>query len=207
MRYTGPKNRLARREGVDLGLKTTGSKSHARLLKKLAVIPGQHGASRKRSKKTDYGMQLREKQKIKRMYGVTERQMKKYFKKAMRRLGNTADFLVRYLETRLDVVVYRLGFAPTCAAARQLVSHGHMSVNKKKVSISSYEVSVGDEIGFVRETSAQIPYIIQSIERKDYILPDYLKKTNKTGTLVSYPTKEHMQDTVNLQLVIEALSR
>jgi small subunit ribosomal protein S4 len=117
MRYTGPKNRLSRREGIDLGLKTPGSKSQASLLRRLNIIPGQHGGARSR-KKTDYGYQLREKQKMKRLYGITESKMSIYFATAKRITGNTADNLVQILERRLDNIVYRLGFAPTRAIAQ-----------------------------------------------------------------------------------------
>ncbi len=121
MRYTGPRNKIARREGVDLGLKTPGSKSHARLLKKLNILPGQHGI-KGRKKLSERGRQLREKQKLRFMFGITEKQLKKYFLQASEKKGNTAIFLSRFLELRLDNIVYRLGFAPTRPCARQLVS-------------------------------------------------------------------------------------
>src|SRR3989338_1026851 len=134
MRYTGPRNRISRREGMDLGLKTPGSKSHASLLKKMNVLPGQHG-TRGRRKVSEYGKQVREKQKLRYMFGITEKQLKNYFQKAVKKTGNTGEYLSQYLEQRLDNVVYRLGFAPTRSAARQLVSHRHVRINDKILSI------------------------------------------------------------------------
>src|SRR5437016_5710209 len=131
MRSLESKNKTARREGMDLGLKTSGSKSHASLLKRINVLPGQHGA-RGRRKVSEHGKQLREKQKLRFIFGITEKQLKKYFTLAKKKKGNTALFLSLYLEKRLDNVVYRLGFAPTRASARQLITHGHMRVNAKK---------------------------------------------------------------------------
>ncbi len=116
-RYTGPKNRLARKEGIDLGLKTVGTKSHAGLMKRLNVPPGQHGQKMRR-KTSSYGIQLREKQKMKRLYGVMEKQFRKNFAMARKWRGNTGDMLVQFLERRLDNTVYRLGLAPTRTSAR-----------------------------------------------------------------------------------------
>ena len=136
MRYTGPRNRIARREGLDLGLKTAGSKNHARLLKKLNVPPGQH-ALRRRRKISDHSRQLREKQCLKYMFQLSEKQLKNYFKEAKVKKGNTAYYLAKFLEARLDNLVFRSGLAPTRAAARQLVSHGHIKVNAKIVEVYS----------------------------------------------------------------------
>lgn len=207
MRYTGPKNRLARREGVDLGLKTPGTKSHSNLLKRIAIVPGQHGVSRRRTKMTDYAVQLREKQKLKRIYGVSEKQMKNYFKKASKKIGNTAEYIVQYLEKRLDNIVYKLNFAPTRASARQLVSHGHISVNKKKVDIPSYEVKVGETIGFVKEKSLDIPLVSAMVGKTELIIPSFLDKKEKEGSLIADPQKTHMPEIVNTQLVVEFYSR
>lgn len=207
MRYTGPKNRLARREGVDLGLKTPGTKTHSNLLRRLSIIPGQRNNTKKRRKLSDYGIQLREKQKLKRMYGLTDRQMKIYFEKAIKRLGNTADFLIQHLETRLDNIVYRLGFAPTRASARQLINHGHFAVNGKKVSIPSYNVNINDTVSFKKEKSAAIPYIAQVMEKKDLLIPSYLERKGALGKLIAYPKNEDIADVINLQQVIEFYSR
>jgi len=205
MRYTGPKNRLARREGIDLNLKTPGSKAQSNLLKRIKIVPGQHGASRRR-KVTDYGVQLREKQKVRRIYGVTEKQMKNYFKKALLMTGNTTDGLIHQLEHRLDNVIYRLGFAPTRQGARQLVTHGNVLINKKKLNIPSYQVKIGEEVN-VSEKGEKIPYITAMFEKKDTIIPEWLKRTDKTGKITNSAQSQDFKDDVNLQLVIEFYSR
>lgn len=205
MRYHGPKNKLARREGIDLGLKTTGSKSHSNLLRRINIIPGQHGMARAR-KTTDYGLQLRQKQKLKRTYGLTEQQMKNYFKKAASTLGNTAELLIQQLEHRLDNVVYRLGFAPTRASARQLVNHGHLKVNTKKVDIASFRVRIGDTVT-LNEKSSQIPYIQQLLEKKDQIIASWLAREGTSGKVVEKFNLEDFGDDINLQLVVEFYSR
>ena len=206
MRYLGPKNRISRREGVDLELKTVGSKSHARLLKKLNVPPGQHGL-RKRKKVSERGTQLREKQKLRFMFGITEKQLKKYFKKASLKKGNTALYLSQYLERRLDNIIYRLGFVPTRASARQLITHGHIIINKKKVTIPSYQVRVGEEIGFVSDKTTKIPYIENSLNNKDIILPSWLEKKAIVGKLIMEPTQDIITKQINLRLIIEYYSR
>ncbi|MCR4277314.1 MAG: 30S ribosomal protein S4 [Candidatus Roizmanbacteria bacterium] len=206
MRYRGPKNRIARREGVDLELKTLGSKSHARLLKKLGVPPGQHGL-RKRRKVSERGTQLREKQKLRYMFGITETQLKNYFKKASMKKGNTALYLSHSLESRFDNMVFHLGFAPTRAAARQLITHGHMSVNKKRLSIPSYQVKVGDEMSFSDVKTTKIPYIETSLDNKDVILPSWLEKKATVGKLIKEPTQEVIEKLINLRLIIEYYSR
>ena len=206
MRYLGPKNRISRREGVDLELKTVGSKSHARLLKKLNVPPGQHGL-RKRKKVSERGTQLREKQKLRYMFGISETQLKNYFKNASLKKGNTASYLSYSLESRLDNIVFHLGFAPTRAAARQLITHGHISVNKKKLSIPSYKVRVGDEISFVNEKTTKIPYVESCLENKDIILPVWLEKKSIIGKLISKPTQDVIEKLINLRLIIEYYSR
>lgn len=206
MRYTGPKNKIARRENMDLGLKTLGSKSHANLMKKIMVIPGQHGASR-RSKPTDYGIQLREKQKVKRIYGLNERQMKNNFGKASKLKGNTAELFISILERRLDNVVYRLGFAPTRGAARQMVTHGHIAVNGKKLDISSYSTKKDDVISFLKDKSVNIPYIASHLENADVILPAWVEKKKNVGKVISLPTRDDVSSEINLQLVVEFYSR
>lgn len=206
MRYTGPKNRIARREGIDLGLKTPGSKSHAQLLRRLNVPPGQHGI-KKRRKLSERARQLREKQKLRFLFGLTEKQLKKYFEKASFKKGNTALYVGQFLEKRLDNIVYRLGFAPTRAAARQLVRHGHIAVKDKKLSIPSYQVKAGEMIGFLTEKSQKIPYIEKSLSNKDIIVPSWLEKKAIAGKLITEPTNEEIEKQVNLRLVIEYYSR
>jgi small subunit ribosomal protein S4 len=206
MRYTGPRNRIARREGMDLGLKTPGSKSHARLLKKLNVFPGQHG-TRGRRKVSEYGHQVREKQKLRYTFGVTEGKLKNYFKEATFKKGNTALFLANFLERRLDNIVYRLGFAPTRASARQLIGHGHIKVNDKTVTIASYQVNVGDVISFADEKIIKSPQIERMLTNKDIILPKWLERKGTVGKLADMPTVDEIDKQINLRLVIEYYSR
>lgn len=206
MRYTGPRNRLARREGVDLGLKTPGSKSHARLLKKIAVPPGQHGATLRR-KRSERGRQIRETQKLRFLFGVTARQLKNYFSRAVKTKGNTGLYLSILLESRLDNVIYRLGFAPTRAAARQYVSHGHVKVNNETVTIPSYQIKVGDLISFANEKIQKTPVVQKMIEAKDYIVPGWLERTANQGKIIQKPAQEGIKDQVDLRLVIEYFSR
>ena len=206
MRYTGPRNRIARREGVDLGLKTPGSKSHAQLLRKLNILPGQHGA-KKRRKVSERAHQIREKQKLRYLFGLTEKQLKKYFQIASIKKGNTALYVGQFLEKRLDNIVYRLGFAPTRAAARQLVRHGHIRINDKGLSIPSHQVKTGDMISFTSEKSQKIPYIEKSLVNKDIIVPAWLEKKATVGKLIIEPTNDEIAKQVDLRLVIEYYSR
>jgi small subunit ribosomal protein S4 len=191
---------------MDLGLKTPGSKSHARLLKRLNIMPGQHGIKGKR-KFSERGQQLQEKQKLRFIFGITEGQLKNYYTAASEKRGNTALFLSSFLERRLDNIVYRLGFAPTRSSARQLVSHGHIAVNNKKMSIPSYQLGVADVISFVNEKATKIPYIEKSLANKDILLPSWLEKKATAGKLISPPTSEEIEKQVNLRLVIEYYSR
>jgi small subunit ribosomal protein S4 len=206
MRYTGPKNRIARRENMDLGMKTPGSKSQASLLKRINVLPGQHGAKNRR-KKSEHSRQLREKQKLRYSFGVTEKQLKKYFGVASRKRGNTAVFLCELLERRLDNVVYRLGFAPTRAAARQLVSHGHFRVNDKKMTIASYSLKESEQITFAAATSMAIPYIDIYRQQNETILPEWLEVKKNVGIMTGNPDSSLIEKQVNLRLVVEFYSR
>jgi len=206
MRYTGPRNRIARQLGVDLGLKRPGTKSYSRLLKRLNIPPGQHGISGRR-KISERGLQLREKQKLRLMFGITEKQLKKYFKKASQKKGNTGLYLCQFLERRLDNVVYRLGMAPTRASARQLIAHKNIKVNDKVLNIPSYLVKVGDIISFAKEKISQIPEIKETLENKDLIIPSWLKRENNKGQVISEPTMELIEKQVHLRLVIEYYSR
>jgi small subunit ribosomal protein S4 len=206
MRYTGSRNRIARQLGVDLGLKRPGTKSHSRLLKRLNIPPGQHGPAGKK-KFSERALQLREKQKLRLMFGLTEKQLKKYFKKASQKKGNTALYLCQYLERRLDNVLYRLGFAPTRASARQLVSHKHIKVNDKILNIPSYLVKKGDIITFAKEKILQVPEIKETVENKDLIIPSWLKKEDNKGVVVSDPSTESIEKQIHLRLVIEYYSR
>jgi len=206
MRYTGPKNKVARREQTDLGMKTTGTKAHASLLKKLNVRPGQHGAKGRR-KISERAKQLREKQKLRFLFGLTETQLKNYFKKAVQKRGNTAEFLGNLLECRLDNVVYRLGFAPTRASARQLVGHRHIKVNKKTLNIASYHVLKSDKVSLGGEKTKQIPYIESHLSNKSIIIPKWLTRKGEEGQVTIDPTDEEIASQVNMRLVIEYYSR
>ncbi len=204
MRYKGPKVRIARKFGVEFGLKTPGTKSYERMIRRLNIRPGQHG--RKRRRLTEYGLQLLEKQKLKYMFGINERQLRNYFEKAVAKKGNTALFLCQMLEKRLDNIVYRLGFAPTRAAARQLVSHNHIKVNDRVVNIASYQVKIGDKITFKSEKSMNIPYVKKMLEEK-VILPKWLKRKGNVGELVEEPTEEEISKIVDLRMLIDFYSR
>ena len=206
MRYTGPKNRVARREGIDLGFKSVGSKAHAQLLKKVAITPGQHGAKRKR-KMTEWGRQLREKQKLRFMFGISEKQLGNYFAKAIRQKGNTAQNLVKLLERRLDNVVYRMGLAPTRASARQLVGHNHIKVNGKVVNVPSFIVDPEQTITFAKEATKKMPMIESSISRADYIAPEWLESSKDSGKVVAEPSTEDIEKQINMRLVIEYYSK
>lgn len=197
---------MSRREGLDLGLKTPGSKSHASLLKKINVLPGQHG-TRRRRKFSERGSQLREKQKLRFMFGISEKQLKKYFKQAIRKKGNTAQFLVEFLERRLDNIVYRLGMTPTRASARQLVNHGHIKVNDKKNTIPSAQLKVDDIVAFRKEETAKIPYVEAMLSNKDIILPSWLERKGTVGKVKAIPTKDDIEKQITLRVIIEYYSR
>lgn len=206
MRYTGPKNRIARREQLDLGLKTPGSKSHATLLKRLNIPPGQHGAKRRR-KESEHSRQLREKQKIQYLFGISEKQLKKYFDKASRKKGNTGVHLSELLERRLDNVVYRLGLTPTRAAARQLVNHGNVHVNGKTLSIPSYSVKADTVVTYGSKAAKEIPYIQEFREQNDVVIPEWLTLKKESGTMTGVPDNSLIEQQINLRLVIEFYSR
>jgi len=206
MRYTGPKNKIARRQATDLGMKTTGSKSHASLLKKINIKPGQHGA-RYRRKVSEHAKQLTEKQKLRYIFGITETKLKKYFTVSSRKEGNTAVHLSELLERRLDNVVYRLGLAPTRAAARQLVSHGHAQVNGKNMDIPSYLLKNNDTVTFKSPKTKEIPYLQAFRETNEIIIPEWLELKKDSGSLVKTPDNSLIEQQVNLRLVIEFYSR
>jgi small subunit ribosomal protein S4 len=206
MRYTGPTNRLSRRENLDLGHKTQGSKAQASLMKRLGVLPGQHGTP-KRRKVSEYGRQVHEKQKLRFMFGVTETVLKNYFTKAKKKTGNTSLYLSQYLEQRLDNTLYRLGLAPTRAMARQLVGHGHVSVNGKLLSVASYQVRVGDQVSIAKEKSLKIPAVVSIMENKDTMIPEWLERKGPVGKAVSHADASIIEKQINLRLVIEYYSR
>ncbi len=204
-RYTGPKNRLARREGMDLGFKTVGSKAHAAYMRRANIPPGQHGAKGKR-KVSDFGIQLREKQKVKRLYGVLEKQFRKNFEKAKLWRGNTGEKLLEFMERRLDNVLYRMGFAPTRASARQFVGHGHVLVDGKKVSIPSYLVKK-DQVISLKTKALTIPAIKQLLEDKTIKTPEWLERKGPVGKILREPIRSDVQEDINEQLIVEHYSR
>lgn len=204
-RYTGPKNRLSRREGLDLGLKTVGTKAHANLLKRLNIIPGAHGVKGRR-KTSDYGIQLREKQKVKRMYGLLERQFRRVFERAKKWKGNTGEKLIEFLERRLDNTVYRLGLAPTRAMARQLVSHGHVTVDQAKVSIPSYLVNSGEVVA-LKPKALEIPAIKKLLDEKTFTTPGWLERKGPVGKILRSPDRSDTTEDINEQLIVEFYSR
>lgn len=206
-RYTGPKFKLDRREGENLLLKGKRSISGKHPIDKKGVIPpGQHGQKTGRRRKTsDFGLQLREKQKVKRMYGVLERQFKKYFREAAKEKGNTGVALLRTLETRLDNVIYRLGFAPSRAAARQLVNHGHVKVDGAKVDIPSFNVKV-DNIVTLSDKAQKFPSVPESIKLRDD-LPRWIKRQALVGKIAKLPEAEDVETIANEQLIVEYYSR
>ena len=204
-RYNGPKNRLARREGIDLGYKTVGSKSHAALLKRLGIVPGQHG-SKGRRKVSDFGLQLREKQKVKRLYGVLERQFRKSFGQAMKYRGNTGEKLLEFMERRLDNVVYRMGFSPTRGLARQMVSHGHVLVDGKKVNIPSYRIEK-DMVISLSPKGAEIPAVKKVLDDTSFRAPVWIERKGPAGKVVRLPERTDISEDINEQLIVEHYSR
>jgi len=207
-RYTGPVCRLCRREGEKLFLKGEKCYTEKCPVDRRPYPPGQHGQGR-RPRLTEYGIHLREKQKLRRIYGVLERQFRRYYQEASRRQGVTGETLLQLLECRLDNVVYRLGFAPSRAAARQLVMHGHFTVNGKKMDIPSARVKVGDVIA-VRERSRNIAMIKESVQAaQSRGVPDWLEldADGLKGTVKSLPTREQIDVRVQEHLIVEHYSR
>lgn len=207
-RYTGPVCKLCRREGVKLYLKGERCNSTKCSFETKSYAPGQHGQTSRR-RLSNYGLQLREKQKIKRIYGVLEKQFRRYFAKADKEKGVTGTNLMKMLESRLDNVVYRLGFAASRNMARQLVLHRHFLVNGKIVDIPSYQCRAGDTIQ-VCETSKKMSYIHESMKRirGDHDLPWLiLDKAKMQGIFIQVPERDQMGIDVNEQLVVELYSK
>ena len=204
-RYLGPKSKLSRREGRDLLLKS-GIRSYESKCRS-ETIPGQHG--RRRGRLSDYGIQLREKQKVRRIYGVMEKQFRNYYKQAARKKGVTGTNLLQYLEGRLDNVVYRLGFASTRSEARQLVSHKAVKVNESVVNIPSYQVSVGDTVSLTDKSKNQ-DRVKQALEisasRPDC---DWLKvdKNDFSGVYNAVPERDQLDSDINENLIVELYSK
>ena len=204
-RYLGPKCKLSRREGTDLFLKSSVRPLESKC--RIESAPGQHGA--KRGRLSDYGIQLREKQKLRRMYGVLERQFRRYYKEAARRTGATGQTLLQILECRLDNVVYRMGFAVTRAEARQLVSHKAIEVNGKVVNIPSYQVKAEDVIS-VREGAKSQLRIVSALQvAKQVGLPEWVEvdETKMTGKFKAVPERTEFLPDINENLVVELYSK
>jgi small subunit ribosomal protein S4 len=204
-RYTGPKNRLSRREGIDLGLKTVGSKSHAGYLRRANIAPGQHGAKGRR-KISGFGQQLREKQKVKRMYGVLERQFRRTFERAKRWKGNTGEKLLEFMERRLDNVLYRASLAPTRASARQFVNHGHVTVDGAKVTIPSFLVDK-EQVISMKSGSLEIPAVKRLLEDKTIKMPEWLERKGPVIKIVRLPQRSDVGEDISEQLIVEHYSR
>lgn len=200
MNYTGPKVKLSRKLGLNLTRKAQ------KYTEKKPYPPGQHGKMKRRARMSDYARQLLEKQKLRFQYNVSERQMKNYFQKASRITGNTGEFLLQLLESRLDALVYRAGFAPSIYAARQLVTHGHILVDGKRVNIPSFSVRPNSVVS-VKESSRKIPMILDSI--RSVQPPPYidLVKADFTFRYLYVPPKEEIPVQVELPQVVEYYAR
>ncbi len=206
-RYIGPVCRLCRREGIKLFLKGERCYTDKCAIERRSYPPGQHGQGR--SKSTEYSLQLREKQKLKRIYGVLERQFRRVFALAERRRGITGENLLLLLESRLDNMIYRMGFAPSRSEARQLVRHGHFLVNQRRVTIPSYLVKPGDEV-LVRESSRKIVRIQESLELAQRRgVPEWLEVNKDTfaGRVRALPTRAELTLPINEQLIVELYSK
>ena len=207
-RYTGPVCRLCRREGMKLFLKGERCFKPSCAVEKRNFQPGQHGHAR-RAKIVGYGLQLREKQKVKRIYGILENQFRSYFEKAARQKGITGENLLAQLERRLDNVVVRLGFASTHNQARQLVRHGHVLVNGKKVNIPSFQVAIGHEIG-VKEQMKKNVQVIGALEMAGGRgTPHWLElnAANASGRILSLPKREDVNLPIQERMIVELYSK
>jgi small subunit ribosomal protein S4 len=207
-RYTDPVCRLCRREGMKLFLKGTRCFSDKCAIEKRNFAPGQHGKDRK-AKVVGYGLQLREKQKTKRMYFTQEGQFRNYFEKAARSRGVTGEILLQQLERRLDNIVYRLGFGISRRQARQLVRHGHVQVDGRKVNIPSYQVNVGEEIA-IREASRKLTILESAKEfasHQNAVNWLEIDRDNYKGRVTALPKREDINLPVNEQLIVELYSK
>ncbi len=199
-RYTGPKTKIARKFGEAIF-------GEDKSFEKKNYPPGQHGNNRRRGKKSEYAIQLAEKQKAKYTYGILERQFRNMFKKATASQGITGEVLLQLCESRLDNVVYRMGIAPTRSAARQLVSHRHIIVNGEKVNIPSYQLKAGDKVG-VREKSKSLEAIENSLANANHVY-EWITWDNdvKQGTYVSIPQRLQIPEKINEQFIVELYSK
>ncbi len=206
-RYTGPTCKLARREGMDLSLKSGVRSLDSKC--RLSQFPGVHGVGARGKKDSDYGLQLREKQKVKRTYGILEKQFRNYYKAASRKKGSTGENLLTLLESRLDNVVYRMGYASTRAQARQLVSHKAIMVNEKVVNIPSFQLGVNDKIA-IRDKSQKQERIKFSIEYAEQMgFPEWLEVDVKalSGVFKSAPQRSDLSADIQEHLIVELYSK
>ncbi|RLA15383.1 MAG: 30S ribosomal protein S4 [Gammaproteobacteria bacterium] len=206
-KYIGPKCKLMRREGADLSLKSSRRAVDTKC--KIDNPPGMHGAGTRRPRVSDYGLQLREKQKLRRIYGVLEKQFRNYYQEASRLKGSTGENLLQLLEARLDNVVYRMGFGSTRAEARQLVSHKAIMVNGKIVNVASYVVRPADVVS-VREKSRKQARIVESMSLAEQIgFPDWIDVNHSQfeGTFKAFPLRSELPPDINEQLVVELYSK
>jgi small subunit ribosomal protein S4 len=206
-RYTDAVCRLCRREGLKLYLKGSRCFPMKCSFVRRPTPPGQHGVRRR--KVGEYGLQLREKQKVRRVYGVLEKQFRNYFVEATRHSGVTGEYLLRSLEQRMDNVVYRLGFAPSRAAARQLVAHGHFAVNGVPTNIPSYSLKIGDKVEVRQTRRDRELFKVVKETLKSHQAPDWLSldAANLSGTVLAMPRRDQMPLDFNEQLVVEYYSR
>jgi len=206
-KYTGPKCKLMRREGADLSLKSSRRAVDTKC--KIDNPPGMHGAGTRKPRVSDYGLQLREKQKAKRFYGIYERQFRNYFKRAVRMPGNTGEQLLILLERRLDNVVCRLGFAASRAEARQIIAHGHITINGRKLDIPSYLVSTNESIG-VRNADKSRAFVKGRVEGIGRPQPSWLGRNDGAleGKVITMPTRDDISlQPVHEQLIVELCSK
>ncbi|HEY7936582.1 MAG TPA: 30S ribosomal protein S4 [Candidatus Limnocylindrales bacterium] len=206
-RYTGSVCRLCRREGMKLFLKGSRCYSKKCAFERRPTPPGQHGVRRR--KVGEYGMQLREKQKVRRVYAVLERQFKNYFDAAESRPGVTGENLLRLLELRLDNIVFRMGFATSRAASRQLVNHGHFAVNGRPTNIASHQLRPGDRVEVRASRAAREPFKIAKETLRSHQPPEWLSvdPAKLAGTIIDQPRRDQMPLDLNEQLVVEYYSR
>ncbi|MBQ7235134.1 MAG: 30S ribosomal protein S4 [Kiritimatiellae bacterium] len=199
--FTGPRSKIARRFGEPVF-------GPDKVLEKRPYAPGQHGANKRRKKMSEYGVQLREKQKAKAIYGMREKQFRLFFERAKAKQGITGDIMLAMCEMRLDNLVYRLGFSPTRAGARQLVTHRHMTVNGKVCGVPSYIVRPGEVVS-IRERDRDMIAVVDSLKQHKSPVVNWLAWDEATmqGTLVSAPERAEIPENVDMQLIVEFFSR
>lgn len=206
-RYIGALCRICRREGEKLFLKGDRCYTEKCAVERRKYPPGQHGQGYR--KLSDYGVQLREKQKVRKMYGIQERQFRTYFYEAERKKGITGEVLLQLIESRLDTIVFRMGFAPNRRRARQIIGHGHIFVNGKKVNLPSYSIREGDLVE-IKESSRDMPEIVDSLSKSEHRgIPGWVEvnAANFRGKVIHIPSRDEIQLPVQEQLIVELYSK